>query len=280
MAAAPASREAEFIVRLRERDRTAWEELYRGYSDRLYAFAYRLTGNQRDAADLAQDRFARALPRLDQLDPRGLDLSAYLFATAKNLFLISAERLKRARPVEEVPGPGEPPPIEEEPAGRALLRRHQEDVRVANGKLAPRQPLVLALCELEERSYTEIGELCGLNANTVAQLIFRARQKVREELRLFQVDPTSMPDECEEHLPALSAHLDGQLREPERTETLAHLEACRHCRAALENMRETSRRYRGLIPPAGTLLGELRGGSRTHSRRRATGRGRREAGGE
>jgi hypothetical protein len=109
--------------------------------------------------------------------------------------------------------------------------------------------MVLALRELEDKSYAEIGELVGLNENAVAQLISRARQSLREELRLVQVDRSRLPPECREFLPLLSAHLDGQLRGPKLEQTLAHLERCEACQAALADMREASRRYRAVVPP-------------------------------
>lgn len=249
MATAPPRPDAALLERLRTRDRTAWDEVYRLYEGRLYGFAYRLTGNPHDAADLVQETFLRALPRLDRLPPERADIAAYLFATEKNLFLKSVERGRRQQPVEEVPEPDEPAAIEDDPQRSALLRRQQEEVRVANGKLAPRQRMVLALRELEDRSYAEIGELVGLNENAVAQLISRARQSLREELRLVQVDRSKLPAECQELLPLLSAHLDGQLKGPKLERTLGHVEGCEACQAALADMREASRRYRAVVPP-------------------------------
>ncbi len=249
MATAPPRPDKGLLERLRERDRTAWEEIYRLYEGRLYGFAYRLTGNPHDAADLVQETFVRALPRLDRLPPDRADIAAYLFATAKNLFLKSVERSKRQQPVEEVPEPDEPAAIEDDPQGSALLRRQQEEVRIANGKLAPRQRLVLALRELEDKSYAEIGELVGLSENAVAQLILRARQSLREELRLVQVDRSKLSPECQEFLPLLSTHLDGQLKEPKLERTLAHVERCEACQSALADMHEASRRYRAVVPP-------------------------------
>jgi RNA polymerase sigma factor (sigma-70 family) len=249
VATAPPRQDAALLERLRARDRTAWDEVYRLYEGRLYGFAYRLTGNPHDAADLVQETFLRALPRLDRLPPERADIAAYLFATEKNLFLKSVERGRRQQPVEEVPEPDEPTAIEDDPQRSQLLRRQQEEVRIANGKLAPRQRMVLALRELEDKSYAEIGELVGLNENAVAQLISRARQSLREELRLVQVDRSKLPAECQELLPLLSAHLDGQLKGPKLESTLAHLEGCEACQAALADMREASRRYRAVVPP-------------------------------
>ena len=259
MAIAPSRTDAELVRRLQSRDRTAWEELYSEYQPRLRAFGYRLTGNAHDADDLVQETFVRALPALDRLDPSTVDLQAYLFATTKNLFLKQVERAKRAEPTAEVPEPDLPTAIEDDPVRSALLRRQQEEVRVANGRLDPRQRLVLALCELEDRSYAEIGELVGLNENAVAQLVFRARERLRTELRLVQVDPESLPEECRSFLPLLAQHLDGKLRGPKLETTLAHLESCARCQAALADMREAKRRYRALLlPPLGVPAKDAR----------------------
>jgi RNA polymerase sigma factor (sigma-70 family) len=247
MATVPRTPDAALLVRLRERDQAAWEELYVEYQPRLRAFAYRLTGNAHDADDLVQETFVRAVPKLDDLDPETAEIGAYLFATTKNLFLKQVERGKRQEPVAEVPEPVAPQPIDLDPERSALLQRQQEEVRVANGRLQPRQRLVLALRELEDRSYAEIGELVGMKENAVAQLIFRARESLRSELRLAQVDPAQLPEDCRRFLPLLAAHLDGQLKGAKRDETLAHLEGCDRCQAALADMHEASRRYRTII---------------------------------
>jgi RNA polymerase sigma-70 factor (ECF subfamily) len=259
MAVAPTRTDAGLVRRLQARDTSAWEELYAEYQPRLRAFGYRLAGNAHDADDLVQETFVRALPALGRLDPDRVDLAAYLFATEKNLFLKQVERAKRAEPTAEVPEPQLPSAIEDDPERSALLHRQQEEVRVANAHLEPRQRLVLALCELEDRSYAEIGELVGLNENAVAQLVFRARERLRTELRLVQVDPESLPEECRGFLPLLAQHLDGKLRGPKLEPTLAHLESCERCQAALADMREAKRRYRALLlPPLGMSSEEAR----------------------
>ncbi len=265
MATVVRTSDAELLLRLRTRDREAWEELYAEYQPRLRAFGYRLAGNVHDADDLVQETFVRAVPRLDQLDPETADIGAYLFTTLRNLFLKQVERTKRQQPVAEVPEPVLPTPIEDDPERGTLLRSQQDEVRVANSRLQPRQRLVLALRELEDRSYAEIGALVGMKENAVAQLIFRARESLRVELRLAQVDPERLPEECRRFLPLLAAHLDGQLKGARQEETLAHLEGCERCQDALAGMREAS----GATAPSPPGLRRRRGGA---------GRGRRAAG--
>jgi RNA polymerase sigma factor (sigma-70 family) len=249
MATVERAPDTELLLRLRARDRTAWEQLYGEYQPRLRAFAYRLSGNVHDADDLVQETFVRAVPRLDRLDPATVDLGAYLFTTCKNLFYKQVEKSKRSEPMADVPEPIAPTAIEDDPERGTLLRSQQHDVRVANGRLESRQRLVLALRELEDRSYAEIGEIVGLKENAVAQLIFRARESLRVEVRLAQVDPERFPETCRTFLPLLAKHLDGELKGKKLTETLAHLEGCERCQSALGDMQEASRRYRSLFLP-------------------------------
>ena len=61
MATAARTPDAELMRRLRARDQTAWEALYREYQPRLRAFAHRLAGNAHDADDLVQETFVRAV---------------------------------------------------------------------------------------------------------------------------------------------------------------------------------------------------------------------------
>ena len=251
--------DATLVRRLQQRDRVAWEELYTTYEPRLRRFAISLAGNGHDADDLVSETFVRVLPALDRLDAAEVNLEAYLFATTRNLFLKQVGRTKRTEPMADVPEPVAPVvPIEDDPERSTLLGAQQTEVRAANAALQPRQRMVLALCELEERSYAEIGEIVGLNENAVAQLVFRARESLRTELRLLQVDPESLPEECRAFLPALSQYLDGQLREPRKSTTLAHLEGCERCQAALADMREAQKRYRTVLLPLSIPTGDAK----------------------
>lgn len=245
--------DAQIIEGLRARDRDVWADLYAAYQPRLRAFAYRLSGSLHDADDLVQETFVRAVPRLDQLDPETADIAGYLFATLRNLFLKQVERAGKTQPVGDVPEPRRAMPATDEPEREAMVSRQQEEVRLANSRLEPRHRMVLALRELEDRSYAEIAEVVGMNENAVAQLLYRARASLRAEMRMAQIDPERLPVGCRRYLPLLAAHLDGQLGGARLTDTLAHLGSCDRCQDVLISMREASNRYRALILPAALL---------------------------
>ena len=72
-----------------------WDEVASSYGQRIYAMAYRLTGNRHEAEDLAQDVFVRVYRNLDKYSPGTFD--GWLYRITKNLFLDRVRRRRRIR---------------------------------------------------------------------------------------------------------------------------------------------------------------------------------------
>ena len=85
MATVARTPDAELLLRLRTRDREAWEELYAEYQPRLRAFGYRLAGNVHDADDLVQDTVLKAWTNREQFQS-GSNLKAWLFTILRNCY--------------------------------------------------------------------------------------------------------------------------------------------------------------------------------------------------
>ena len=241
--------EIALLRRMQRGERDALTALYQRYERRLYAFCHRMVGNPDDAADLVQETFLRVIRRLPELDVTRLNLSAYLHTTARNLFYKQAERAKRVQLEERMEDVAPAADVlEEDPERAALLGAQQVEVRDANMRLAPRQRMVLALRELEDRSYAEIGEILGMNENAVAQLISRARIRLREELRMGQIDRSALSPETQRLLPTLAAYCDGQLKGEKLAAVEAALAESAECRAVVDAFGQASKRYRALLP--------------------------------
>lgn len=245
-------------------DGQAFARLYDAYEQRIYTFCVRLVGNEQDAQDATQEAFLKVLQRLPKLQDRELNFGAYLFTAARNASYDVIGRRKKAEAVDEIPEAGARPvygdgaPLEADPERAAMLGSLQESVRAANGVLPERQREVLALRELEELSYDEIAEIMDMNRNSVAQLISRARIRLRDELRgsaLASVAASSA--DCERALVLISMRQDGQLREEADGAWLAaHLADCETCKVSVEAMEEAGISYRAWTPviPAAFLF--------------------------
>ena len=237
-------------------DGAAFATLYDRYESRIYNFCSRLLGSPDDAADATQDAFLKVLQRLPKLEGRELNFSAYLFTAARNASYDMIGKRKKATPVDEIPehgggeGAREPGDLDLDPERTSMLDSQQAEIRAANGRLPERQREVLALRELEDKSYDEIAEIMDMNRNSVAQLISRARIKLRDELRgsaLASV-AVSSPD-CERALPLITARGDGQLTDAGDAAWLEeHLGGCDTCKVSEQAMEEAGTSYRAWLP--------------------------------
>jgi len=231
----------------------SYAALYDRYADQVYNYCLRLTGSPEDAADATQDAFVNVLARLHQDDRPVLEFSAYLFAAARNESYALMRRRSRTQPSEEVAERAAPEPdVETEPERAALLRDSQEAVRIANGKLAPRHREVLALREVGGRSYEEIGQIMGISENAAAQLIWRARAKLKVALTAGAVaSVVAATDECETAQMLINRLHDGEsITDAEQEWLDEHLEECGKCRAARGMIFEVAASYRLWAPVA------------------------------
>src|SRR2546428_2247672 len=74
--------------------REAFNELMRRHEDRVYALAYRLTGNRQDAMDATQEVFLQLLRKLDRYDRKSA-FSTWLYRVATNVCYDVLRRRKR-----------------------------------------------------------------------------------------------------------------------------------------------------------------------------------------
>jgi RNA polymerase sigma factor (sigma-70 family) len=242
----------------------SYAALYDRYAEQVYNYCLRLTGSREDAADATQDAFINVLRRLQDDDRPVLDFAAYLFAAARNESYALMRRRSRTHPTEEAPmlaaaaAVGAAPDVETDPERAALLHDSQEQVRLANEQLAPRHREVLALREVAGRSYEEIGQIMGISENAAAQLIWRARGKLKEALTAGAVaSVVAATDDCETAQLLLNRLHDGEpITEEEQDWLDDHLEECGSCRAARGMVYEVGTSYRAWAPVA--VLAALR----------------------
>src|SRR5215213_6716641 len=227
--------------------------LYDRYSEQVYNYCLRLTGSPDDAADATQDAFVNVLGRLHRDDSPVLDFSSYLFAAARNESYALMRRRSRTEPTDEAPELAPPEPdVETDPERAALLRDSQEAVRDANAQLAPRHREVLALREVAGRSYEEIGGIMGISENAAAQLIWRARSKLRVALTAGAISSVvARTEDCETAQLLINRLHDGEpVNDAEQEWLDEHLEECGKCRAARGMVLEVAASYRCWAPVA------------------------------
>ena len=231
----------------------AYGALYDRYATQVYNYCLRLTDSQEDASDATQEAFVNVLRRLQDDDRPVLEFSSYLFAAARHESYALMRQRTRTHPSDSPPAErGRVADVDTDPERSVLLRDSQDAVRVANAKLAPRHREVLALREVAGRSYEEIGATMGISENAAAQLIWRARAKLREAMTAGTVaSVVAMSEECERAQLLLSMVQDGEsMEEVDRVWLEEHLDECGSCKTANRLLLEIGASYRLWLPVA------------------------------
>jgi RNA polymerase sigma factor (sigma-70 family) len=225
----------------------------------VYNLAYRTMGRREDAEDIAQQTFARALPRLADLrDPDAA--GGWLCRIAANLCLDELKRRQQAQEHVEPDLDGLP---DADPNAAPATIAERREVRAAVWSAAlslpHQQRLVLALREWQDLSYKQIAEALEISVSAVESILFNARQGFR---RAYQAgaEPWPTNEACKWMVERLSASIDEELPAGERARIDAHLPRCVTCQFAARELRATKRLY-GLMPlasaPAGAQLAAL-----------------------
>ena len=212
-----------------------------------------LTDSEEDASDATQEAFVNVLRRLQDDDRPVLEFSSYLFAAARHESYALMRQRTRTHPSDSPPAErGRVADVDTDPERSVLLRDSQDAVRVANATLAPRHREVLALREVAGRSYEEIGATMGISENAAAQLIWRARAKLREAMTAGTVaSVVAMSEECERAQLLLSMVQDGEsMEEVDRVWLEEHLDECGSCKTANRLLLEIGASYRLWLPVA------------------------------
>jgi len=250
-----ATSDALLATAARDGDHAAYGELFGRYQSRIYNYAYGIAGNREDAADIAQEAFVRVFEALPRLTGE-LNFSAYVYRTTHNIAIDTVKGRARFDAPEALELQAEPS-LRADPERVALVQQQQAQAWQAAFRLSDDHRAILTLRELHDLSYQEIAEIMDMPRNTVGVLLSRARLKFKEAFRMSSIDIDKLTAECRDMLPLLSAYIDDELNDKKRTQVESHLEQCAFCRLALEEMTESSRSYRAilpLLPPA--ALGE------------------------
>ncbi len=166
-----------------------YEALVAQYGRHVYAIAYRMTGNEADARDLAQEAFVRVWRALRRIDP-GASLEGWLYRIVSNLFIDLVRRRPKAR-VQSLDEPiatdaGEmarerPDPttdVERTVLEGTVDRRIQEALLALPADLR----MVVVLADVEGYAYEEIASMLGVPLGTIKSRLHRARRALRDRL--------------------------------------------------------------------------------------------------
>jgi len=167
--------------RCRNGDPTAFEELYRAHSPRLFGLASRMVGRT-DAEDLLQEIFLTAHRKLGLYKGES-SLGTWLFRMATNLCLdFLRSRANRSAQVTDS-FDAEDATLPSGGRGPILGVVDRLDLERAVAELPDGCREVFVLYDVEGFEHREVGAMLGISDGTSKSQLHKARRRLRESLR-------------------------------------------------------------------------------------------------
>ena len=187
--------DVRLMLRVRDDDNAAFEELVAKYQGRLVGILTHLISDRDKAQDLAQEVFLRIYRARLRYVPTA-KFSTWLFTITHNVASNSLRKSSRRKEVNLTSSPSGSMPVrplesmaKENSAlmpARQLLQSEMSTVMLeAIQQLNERQRMATLLSKFEGMSYIEIGEAMGLTTQAVKSLLSRARGNLKEILQPY-----------------------------------------------------------------------------------------------
>jgi RNA polymerase sigma-70 factor (ECF subfamily) len=192
------SEDLMLIERAQQGDRGALNALVRKHEVRAYQYAFRLTRNPEEAADVVSEAFVRVYNALPNFKGNS-QFTTWLYRILTNCFLDHRKRESRRQTVSlEPPVTSDDQDMERQiedvgdtPEESLLRSERGRRIEEALQKLPEYQRAMILMYHAEQLSYEEISEALDLPIGTVKSRLNRARLSLRDQLakdeELFRV---------------------------------------------------------------------------------------------
>jgi RNA polymerase sigma-70 factor (ECF subfamily) len=180
--------DSSLVARCLRGDETAWEELVRLNTRKVYGLCYRFTGSGSEAQDLTQEVFLRVFRTIRTFRSAEGSFGTWLARVTRNLLIDHYRRTRQERVTDSIE---EQLPLLEEAGGAASARPDQgvagreasEILQATLQKLSPDLREAVILRDLQEMEYREIAEVLAIPEGTVKSRINRGRAELGRLLR-------------------------------------------------------------------------------------------------
>jgi RNA polymerase sigma-70 factor, ECF subfamily len=186
--------DAQLVQQCLQGDGSAWEDLVRRHSRRIFNICYRFTGNGTEAEDLSQEVFLRVYRTLGSYRSAHGGFATWMTSVTRNLLIDHYRRTKRDRVTDSL---DDAMSVVEnkESAGRrpdeqVLLGELSSQVQSALTKLSPELREAVILRDLQQLEYVEIQRALSVPEGTVKSRINRGRIELARILQQMGVRPS------------------------------------------------------------------------------------------
>jgi RNA polymerase sigma-70 factor (ECF subfamily) len=185
--------DAQLVEQCLKGEDSAWEELVKRHTRRVFNLCYRFTGSSHEAEDLAQEVFLRIYKTLGSYRALHGGFTTWMTSVTRNLLIDHYRRTKRDRLTDSLdddsPQREQIPSAARTPYQEAGATQLSEQVQRALGRISPELREAVILRDLQGLEYREIQDVLGVPEGTVKSRINRGRIELARVLEQMGVRP-------------------------------------------------------------------------------------------
>ena len=183
----------QLVVRIQGGDRTAFDQLYWRYKDRIIGVVYGVVHHRQDALEITQEVFLRIYKNIDKFQPN-TRFFTWAYRIAYNLAVDKYRRKKTAKEVEFdndfqknfAPAEAEiQPRLDLNPERACEQSELREQLKNALDSLSEKQRTIITLREVDGLSYEEIASVLDIQLGTVMSRLHYARLNLQSALKNY-----------------------------------------------------------------------------------------------
>ena len=186
--------DAQLVQRCLQGEGSAWEELVRRHTRRVYNVCYRFVGNRTEAEDISQEVFLRVYRTLGSYRSAHGGFATWVTSVTRNLLIDHYRRTKRDRVTDSLddamPVVENKESVARRPDEQALLGELSAQVQAGLTKLSPELREAVILRDLQQLEYAEIQQVLEVPEGTVKSRINRGRIELAKILHQMGVRPS------------------------------------------------------------------------------------------
>jgi RNA polymerase sigma-70 factor, ECF subfamily len=178
------------MLRVKEGDLEAFEELVTRHQHSVVGTAARMLGSGGEAEDIAQQVFVRIWKSAARYEPSA-KFTTWLMTITRNLVFNELRRRRRTHLVSLETAEDEAPPhqfADQEalaPSEKLIDAELQQAIDTAIASLPEKQRLAVVLRRYESMSYEEIAKILATSVAAVKSILFRARAELKDKLQKY-----------------------------------------------------------------------------------------------
>ena len=173
------------VMRARDGDFGAFEQLFERHRSLVYRFAYQMTSRRDDAEDIVQEAFVRAYQNLHRYRDEA-KFTTWLLRIVTNLCTDQARMSQRRTALEQQEAMGALDWMTigdtDDPVQNLEADRRKKALRSALNALPVHHRSVIILRDIEEREYPDIASILGCTVGGAKLRVLRARRALRDRI--------------------------------------------------------------------------------------------------